>query len=317
MKSKLVLLALHLLIIFPIVLGSCNHTTPWVLPMTPSIIQTRLGTLPDNIQTFTVSSRPSISTTITITVTRTPHPTFTSSWTPRPTLPPGQAQVLALNIIRTNGNCLFPCWLGMVPGETRWNDIYAYFGTFADRIISADDGHYGIFLKFPPGSTRLNLYGMDIHVTDGIIDRIQTNTAILTREDYTLSYLLSTYGPPTEIRIRAVGLSTLDSRGDYTVALFYGNKGILAVYGGYTNLGKIMRVCPDNTDGAGTWLFWDTNKEITFEEAATFVNLMSPQSPNLIYPPLKDAAGITVDDFYQKYKDPANRYDCFEMTATK
>ena len=179
------------------------------------------------------------------------------------------------------------------------------------------DNLYGIELVFPSGLTRLNPYGMDIFISDGIINKIETNPDILTREDYTISDIFTMYGSPTQIMIRAVGISMIGSEGYFNIALFYGNKGFMAVFNGTNALGKVVYICPDSDIGThGTWLFWSPKNPVTFEEAAETTRLIDPLI-NQVFLPLEKATGMTIEDFYNKYKDPANKYYCFDMPATE
>lgn len=50
------------------------------------------------------------------TLTRTPV-------TPVPTLPPKEQNAYLLNLIETNGGCELPCFLGIQPGISSWEDI--------------------------------------------------------------------------------------------------------------------------------------------------------------------------------------------------
>ena len=50
------------------------------------------------------------------------HPTITSTWTPLPTLTTNEADKLFLTWLQGSVDCLFPCWAGITPGETRWEE---------------------------------------------------------------------------------------------------------------------------------------------------------------------------------------------------
>jgi hypothetical protein len=61
--------------------------------------------------------------TATFTQTATPTATFTAppSWTPLPTLD-NQDSFLDFVAFTENNICRFPCWAGIVPGKTNWNE---------------------------------------------------------------------------------------------------------------------------------------------------------------------------------------------------
>jgi hypothetical protein len=60
--------------------------------------------------------------TLTLTPTLTMTPTFTSTWTPLPTLSPADANEMFVKWMSGITDCLLPCWAGVLPGTTSWND---------------------------------------------------------------------------------------------------------------------------------------------------------------------------------------------------
>jgi len=258
---------------------------------------------------------PTTTPTITPTFTIMPPPTLT--WTPRPTLPPYQAQAMALNLLKNNGGCLLPCWIGISPGKTTWDEAYAFLSIFADQIPGGKDdlsNVHTVRFKLSDASYNGGLEtGATIYTDKGVVDRITVFP-----EDISLSDLLATYGLPSEIRIHAIGIYTMSPKGRFTLILFYKDKGILAVYDGINEKSNIIHICPDNIQGPQQiWLLWSPAKEFTFSEAGKQILLFSnpPPPAEKDYNSLGDVSNLTINDFYQRYKDPKNGKICIEMKA--
>ncbi len=298
--------------------SACNLVMPVNLPATATVIPSQLVLSPTNIPeaTFVITQAFNHFTTITPINTLQPTPPSTPTWTPRPTLPSYAAQLFALKIFKANGDCLLPCWIGISPGKTTWNEAYAFLSTFADDISSRDNlqsNVHVVHFKFPNTSYRgVSETGATINLRDGIVDMIDTPTGI------SLSELLSTYGFPDEIRIRAIGYSTIESIGRFTLILFYKDKGIMAVYVGINEKSKIIHICPNHIQGPQlAWLLWSSADHLTFSEAGRKTLLISdiPPPAEEDYIPLEKLTNLSIEAFTQRYKDPKNQGICIEMQA--
>jgi hypothetical protein len=261
--------------------------------------------IPTSIITSTETPKTLISQTFA--VTKSPTPLVT--WTPRPTLPKAQAQAYALKMIKTNGGCQLPCWLGITPGKTTWDEANAYLTTFADSI---DDSHFVKF-KFQTASfLGHSVAGASIFLKpDGRIDRISTLV------DLSLPELLAEYGPPTEIRLLAIGVYTIDPLGQFTLVLYYKEKGFMAVYEGKNERSIIIHVCPNRIYAEQRWLLWDPADQLTFAEAGRETLLISPIPPpsENDFIPIENLTDLNPESFYQRYKDPKSQGICMEMQA--
>ena len=216
-------------------------------------------------------------------------------------------------MIKTNGGCSFPCWLGIVPGQTRLVEALASLAPFADRIILGGPYYsYRIYFTLPESLGGLKDLSAGLYDENGIITVIQTVMPI------SLANLLRTYGPPSEVFIQAIGWSTLATVGQFTLVLYYHDKGILAVYDGEVARGRLLYISPDLiTRPKSTFLLlWDPNKNMSFAEAARRTQLITP--PSLTeedYLSLENVTNLNAQSFYQRYKDPQNSGLYFQMEA--
>jgi hypothetical protein len=294
---------------------ACNQVTP---SGQNELAVTEPNSAPTSQSTIGTEQRtpePNTTPILKIIPTQTETPVPTPAWTPLPTLPPIQAQAFALKMMKTNGGCQLPCWLEITPGITTWPEAYAFLATFADSIYSPDasGGSAEVSFKFPNTSYRgVPETAATIRVkSDGMIDQIMTPM------DISLPDLLATYGPPTEIRILAI-VATMDPVGRFTLVLFYKDKGIMAVYDGKNEKEQIIHICPNHIQGPQQrWLLWDSADQLTFAEAGTQTLLISPVPPpsEKDFIPLEKLTDLSIESFYQRYKDPKNQGVCMEMQA--
>ncbi|MFT3893686.1 MAG: hypothetical protein QM730_18815 [Anaerolineales bacterium] len=89
--------------------------------------------------TAAITSMPSIMSAIQIsitststlmipTLTPTPHPTLSATQTIVPTLSTDEALQQIKELYKDNGGCDLPCWWGIVPGETTWEQTKQLLG---------------------------------------------------------------------------------------------------------------------------------------------------------------------------------------------
>lgn len=95
-----------------IFLVSCSTTS-----QTPINILTRLPTLTSTATVTAVPPMQTLTPTLTPTMTLTPLP----SWTPLPTLVDENSFLDFISFTK-NSVCKFPCWAGILPGETNWDE---------------------------------------------------------------------------------------------------------------------------------------------------------------------------------------------------
>jgi hypothetical protein len=237
------------------------------------------------------------------------------SWTPQPTFTAGQARDYALNMMKTNGGCKFPCWFGITPGKTTWVDASKALSSYAYSISKPNmlRESYEVTLKFPFQSFHGNSSAAaNIFVKpDGKVEKIKTLT------DITLPDLLDTYGVPDEVRLLAVGVNTTDPNGHFTLVLFYPDLGFIAAYEGKNERDAVIHVCPSNITGQPEWLIWNPADPVTFSEAGKEISLISSVSSptEKDYISIEKLIGVTPEAFHQRYKDPENTDVCMEMQA--
>lgn len=267
-----------LIIIFVMVLGfvSCSKQS-----ITNNIEESNNtpSSLPSEIRKETES--PQLSPTNTFQASQTPQPTTTFTNTPTytefPTLPP-EERVNELNhLLETNGNCILPCWWGIRPGKTKWEEVGHYLKELASiyQISKSPDNPENQFLVemgFEYSMTEKDLYRrfQNYEILDDEI--ISILISIPDHDSHSLSNFLIDLGPPSEIFIDTNPEYYIDGTHMYVVDLFYLEKGIMATTGpletSFTEDGMI-RSCYFDIP-ITQYYIWDPALELTHDEVYEF-----------------------------------------------
>jgi hypothetical protein len=182
------------------------------------------------------------ATRLTATLSSVPQPTETSlpaiSLTPPPTVT-YELQEQFLQLLKTNGNCELPCFLGITPGKTKWDEAnqilekyvtgYKPFRPY-ENISKRGYKFYtvGIVITSSPQlymSIQLDIDNNDIvqYILVGRENLLSENAPLLSR--YSLLELLKQTGIPDEIYI---GLPAQDFE-HAEVSVVYEKQKIIAI----------------------------------------------------------------------------------------
>lgn len=237
-----------------------------------------------------------------VTLTPSLTPTATATFTPLPTLDPISAQNRVLELLRSNGDCSFPCWWGLIPGITSWEETKHLLSPFAESIWPNRDTASIYQIKFSVPEA-INKYGF-LNVNFDL-DENRGIKLISAGKEYPLNEFLTDYGQPDQIYIWAISAYTLSPEARYTIALYYEGQGILVAYDGSAEKAETLQICPSsiNQDNTYFWL-WDPARETSFEEV---------WDSDLIFNPIDDVTNISVLEFFERYRQSENLNQCFEM----
>ena len=321
---KLYLLGMSIFISTQILVG-CGVSNPTGRITTQEIITTVQPTLSTgetstNLITSTLQQvLPPTSTIMPTPSQITPStmtPTAILTWTPLPVLPtlsPGDAETMILDLIDNNGNCFLPCWWGITPGVTPWNQASQFLATFMSirgpslqtigNLI-----HESYWIRFSDGE---KYYSFDIVVVNSIVHEIGARYEITI--GHQLNRLLENNGQPDETWLAIMP----DTPGGpwFFLVLYYQEQGILAQYNGSAiDFGRLdsngeyiqtgFRVCPIGM-GPDLWLMpRDTSISIPGNRAlggAEFHRLLRP---------LQDVTDMSLADFHRIFRN-ADSTSCF------
>jgi hypothetical protein len=276
-----------------ILLSACNVT---IREATPTLF-------PSATEIAILSATPTLTQTSRPTHTAIP-PTPTSFLVPTPLPKLSQTDSLArvLGLLRSNGNCALPCWWGIVPGETDMPFAMNYLLSFStyDKINFPPGKITAEFLyKVPKSVSPIELTRVKLTSQSTTVDQIIVSD--LNSWKYQIPNLLQTHGIPTSIWMYTFrsdyGLP--ENTVPFSIALFYQDKGILAMYGNLQgrNMGAKIRGCIIESPILFLW---------SYSQELSFANISQWEEDGLFYLSLEDASNLSIENFYNEFKDGDN-----------
>jgi len=256
--------------------------------------------------------------------TATPSPTHTSApptVTPRPVLTVDERRALARWMLETNGDCELPCWWGITPGETRWQEVVELLGLRGTDLHKQGGGVYDI-MYVPLDPYRLSDYGVRLIITEysevvqsiGVqsemfVGRVSEHFARDWRR-YSLNQVLTRYGEPSQVMLE-LWPNPPEPYYPYRLFVFYDHLGILLGYEGPAIPGEPFRVCTKFEQVTQLRLWLQSPKQQT--SLLQLANLDSGELAQML--PLEKATGMTLKTFYETFKDAESQV-CMESPAS-
>lgn len=306
----------HLLWIFGITALLINGCADAVITNPPLLaIPSNTSTQIPIAATYTKTATSTISPTLTSSPTATITPTVTVTWTPLPTLSYAELVKKVKELEATNGGCLLPCWWGIEPGKTPWDEARTFLESLSLKINllyqEVYSQWYGVDFENINGILKRDM-GISLSVRNGVITFMRLPVF------YPLHEILSTYGPPDEIWVTARFQSPCPfcpkTGAEFALGLMYQTRGFLASFrgGALRTDFSTYRICPINILGIyqTAWILWDPARNLGYGYvyADAFLN-----APLLGAYRLEEDSDIDIRTFYERYKDPNNASLCFEV----
>ena len=304
MKLKTFLfIDLNILVSFYIIVGcSLIKMTP---TSTPSITEKVTTSSPFVSVPITVIPTEDFPYQPSLTLTPSLMPVQTHQFfTPIPTIAPNKIDETLLKLQQSNNGCKLPCWWGISPGETTWDDAHRFLESLGANVLSLqpDNTLFGITIN---NSTER--VGASISVDHQVVQSIAVNI----HDD--LVDILNIYGQPDEIWIFADAQS-INQEAPYTIALYYGRIGFLATYDGTAKKEEILKICPNKISGVqSVWYLWNPKVNLTFEEAGKSALLFIEKPSERPFFRIEEVTNINVNNFFQSYRYGENATLCFQM----
>ena len=301
-----------------LILSACTGTVnpPSTSPVAPSVSTLTAQPSP------TWTPQPTLTPTVvppspTATSTRRPTATplldtATPSRTPVPTLDAKQQAQLVTDMLKTNGGCKLPCWWGIVPGNTRFQAAVDSLQQQGLSLYLVRDLTGALTIDIPH-PTQLFNYGFLLGLTaeQGVISRLEVDgeTYNLTQsrrfasdwQRYSLSNILQEYSQPSTIGFISGPPAERDAPVSYSLTLLYETLGFAIRYTGpaqFDNKSNVIYACPR---------FEQMNNISLF--------LVSPGNPLRkstsdladFGPTLQETIGMSIEEFYGKFKSSNNK----------
>lgn len=240
----------------------------------PAAVGTVAPTAPVAFQaTATISLLEATTTAVTSTLTARPAPVV-------PTLSVEQQRKRFQELYQPGSDCQLPCWWGIHPGTTTWDDasrVLSPIGSISEYQDRRDVANYYFWL-FPGGPLAPNgqELSVGIAVQNGIVQGLAFNSYWLEQPARTaLSEFLRLFGEPDEIWLQLMPVS-VDNVPKYRLQLFYRNKGSISMSGDARLVRDgLLEVCPQRGPSAHTdlpgVLLWSPYADMAFGEMRSSV----------------------------------------------
>ena len=244
--------------------------------------------------------------------------------TQQPTLTVTEQESYVKMLLKTNVDCMLPCWLGITPGKTSWQEtetLLRHLGATIKQFQRESGGNlYGVRLL---GLPELVLSFYDNGTTNSKVDRIfvsgnegggqdQREFEVFW-ESYSPVEVMSKYGVPSRILLYTMGtLGNTDiGKHGYTLWIFYDSLGFMIRYDGFIADEETFRFCFDLNRGAN-----DIDRiALTLQHQDYAFPLESSDSILSANPsrgiPFQDIAGISIEKFHQLFTQDEKPY-CLE-----
>ena len=258
---------------------------------------------------------------------------------PVSTLSVAGAKSLILELTKDNGGCELPCLWGLTPGSTSSHELDIFttqFGIVGETNISLHTSNYedggiisfnfsedisgiGIDFMYSKGNDETERLVMQSRSVTGEIGQEEYDFG---REDYIqllkyyeLPQILVNYGSPSRVLI-AQFIDDPDYPPakwlPFMILIIYEERGFIVKYTApRETVGNNFAGCP--TKAHVEVYTWNKDYKYSLETAAPEIGSSWIDVSDIegYFKPIDEAAGLTINDFYQKFKEQQNT-DCIE-----
>lgn len=262
----------------------------------PSPIAQGVETVP--MATHTATVQVAIET-LTPTASSTENSTPDMTPTVIPTLPPKQVARVIQELFEDNSNCLLPCFWGITPGETAWQTAEQFLAPLALRMFLHDT--YAEVNLPAPESTQLIELRQFYVFQDDVITQIES--PIIQALNFQPAAIMQTYGPPHQVWLNTANASR-EGHWGFIMNLFYPHQGFMLKYSveGVQQNDKV-RGCGFEQDDLVLLGTWFSDEDLSYETAVERGVGFGEATFAL---PLEEATGMSVETFYETFKDVNN-----------
>lgn len=251
--------------------------------------------------------------TPTLIPSRTSTITQIPSFTPLPTFSRSEAKQKIYNLVRDNDGCYLPCWWGITPGITSWNDAFQYLQSLTVKISDPktesiyENGNKKYISEMRFGyrfSESLGGWG-DIVTENQKITFIRINPDV-TQHKFLLHQILNDNGKPDNIYIQTDPY-TLDNIPPFVLVLLYSNDHFMVEYNFDSKIisGSVYG-CPR---GIAPWVYiWSSDQTVSEKEIELWALGVDPYFK---LRPINTVSDLTINTFYETFLDQ-NQLNCIQ-----
>ena len=242
--------------------------------------------------------------------------------------PQAETDIL-IEMLNTDHDCDAPCWWGIIPGKTSWQEASDHFLSFGKSIAIYSDNtlnlggvrSVSIFGRHDPNPFEYMLEH-EIYESGGLVYMIGARTQTFGGQPfgellqdwnrYSVSHTLARYGIPSEVLLH---YWSNDPDAPYMVGLVYEREGVLVEYQGVVKLlpdaasnnnvrDERVVICldPEHISGINVWIrtpWGSTAMSDVFKQ-------LGGNIPKNFYstPTLEESTGMSLAEFNEKFLKP-------------
>lgn len=281
------------------------------------------------IPNLTLPSPPTITITPMPNPSPTPVPPTPTPVTPVPTLLPDEKEDYLLDLIESNGGCKLPCFLGIQPGVSAWEEIRKVEGPlyFREQYLPDDKGSTYLYTYI---EKRVENLDVAFWGAGNIIERITVDARIYLPDDpyghfpafakamrrYSLPSILSEFGVPSRILLQVQGQVEPGAGTQASILLLYDDLGILVDYWFLDIVTQnsetgILRACPNYEHNYSISLYLQNPENNTPLER--MIGDVDDYALNHLLKPIENVTTLSTVDFYELFVSP-NENACFDVS---
>jgi hypothetical protein len=248
-----------------------------------------------------------------------PIPEQLSTETIAPTNDVQHQRSYILELIRTNANCKFPCFLSITPGISTWetakNFIISTGAKYSDRTENDGIHHFTGYntksLKIPLSIEYLDINGSIEYISGGMGDLNNVSKTGIEWTPYKINSILSIYGVPTKVLLDIYKAAAPSSTTAYELWLIYDDTGFVIKYAGENvAVEDPYRICPNSSDTGDIYGFVAFFKSQNTKWPKDLTEMMSKSIE------LEKVTDLSIKDFYNKFTGDSDNV-CFISNQNK
>lgn len=308
----------------------------WTLTLLTSCVPpTSISPNPNEEDLKSLNPSPAISTSSESTeIPINPSPTAASTekptqWTPTsktniPTMTIDERQDRILKLLKTNNNCVLPCWWGIEPGQSSWLSVASFLQELGAKVGSVSEGDGKIY----HGTGGFDFEAEKIHndfgftEVEGVVQSVHITSEGYSNpsffqtmwENYSPRNVLQRYGPPSRVFLTSNSQKWGNrNTHPYTLWIAYDPLGFIIQYNGFAKDGTTFHICPRFEGGQDIaymrMYLQSSDSPVPLDPISDFA-----QTREGLIRSIDEAAGLSPNDFYKLF-EPNSKNSCFETPA--
>jgi hypothetical protein len=269
--------------------------------------------------------KPTIAIQITTTSSPTPSltpkplptltPTTPQTLTPVPTLSEPEAKKLVIELLDSNAGCQFPCWWGIVPGQTTWPEAYHFLVSFVEITPytpksdqNGEPSKIITYLISYPLQNKEGRGGFNVHVENDqiVLIFVGVDSTIYNSQ---LHQILKKYGIPDEIYIRVIKDVPSDDL-PFILVLSYDSNNFVVAYDMIAHADDNELISCPNGESPALWL-WSPDEIVSEQRIQDWTLGVVPIIP---LKPLEQVSELDLKSFTEIFSSTTDSGNCLSTS---